>query len=202
MDEDFDFIDFLEAEDFDDEDDGDPFDQCWSGGAYSPGVEECEFCLMSEVCEADWLASLDKKGVIAVSEEKGQWAIVELMGHKVIAGLVQKDEMLGKPMLRVDVPATSAYPTFTQFYGEAALYCVTFTSEEVARRVAEQCKVNPVSIYVPDLITVEQHRAEIEALRQKMAGLRRSLLAAVEIEPEFDVIDEGEEQDEDDGEVL
>ena len=47
--------------------------------------------------------------------------------------MVSKSEMLGKPLLRVDVPATSAYGEFTQFYGEAAIYCVTFVSEQVAR---------------------------------------------------------------------
>jgi len=85
-----------------------------------------------------------------------QWGIVELMGHKVVAGRISKDEMLGKPMLRVDVPATASFGEFTQFYGESALYCVTFTSEEVAQRTAEQCRVNPVSVYVPDLVTREQ----------------------------------------------
>ena len=39
------------------------------------------------------------------NEEIKSWAIVELMGHKVVAGLIQKSEMLGKPLLRVDVPA-------------------------------------------------------------------------------------------------
>jgi len=70
------------------------------------------------------------------NQTDGQYAIVELMGHKVVAGLVSKSEMLGKPMLRVDVPATSAYPEFTQFYGETAIYCVTFVSEEVAQLTA------------------------------------------------------------------
>jgi len=74
------------------------------------------------------------------------------MGHKVVAGMISKSEMLGKPMLRVDVPKTSTYGEYTQFYGETAIYCVTFVSEAVARLTAEQAKVNPVSVYVPDLI--------------------------------------------------
>lgn len=45
-----------------------------------------------------------------MSDEIQQWGIVvELMGHKVVAGLIQKSELLGKPMLRVDVPATSTF---------------------------------------------------------------------------------------------
>ncbi len=110
--------------------------------------------------------------------EAGQYAIVELMGHKVVAGLVSKSEMLGKPMLRVDVPATSAYSEFTQFYGETAIYCVTFVSEQVARLTAEQNKVNPVSVYVPDLITREKHEEVIGAYKEELEQLRVARLPA------------------------
>lgn len=112
-----------------------------------------------------------------LNDDIKSWGIVELMGHKVVAGMVSKSEMLGKPMLRVDVPATSAYGEFTQFYGEAAIYCVTFVSEEVARRTAEANKTNPVSVYVPDLITVERHDKEIQAYREQIARLNRGLPA-------------------------
>lgn len=110
-------------------------------------------------------------------ETKTQWGIVELMGHKVVAGAISKDEMLGKPMLRVDVPATSVYPPFTQFYGEAAIYCVTFTSEEVASRVAEQNRTNPVIVYTPDLVTTEQLEAAKQEYQNRLDALRRQLPA-------------------------
>jgi len=109
------------------------------------------------------------------NDNAGQWAIVELMGHKVVAGLVVKSEMLGKPMLRVDVPETSAYPKFTQFYGDDAIYCVTFVSEEVAKLTAEQSKVNPVSIYVPILISREKHNEIIRQYQAELESLRRGL---------------------------
>lgn len=110
-----------------------------------------------------------------MSEETTQWGIVELMGHKVVAGRISKEEMYGKPMLRVDVPPTEVFGEFTQLYGESAIYCVTFTSAEVARRAAEQCHVSPISVYVPDLVTKEQleavqaqYRAQIDALRRQL----------------------------------
>ena len=106
-------------------------------------------------------------------EEAGQYAIVELMGHKVVAGLVTKSEMLGKPMLRVDVPATSIYPEFTQFYGETAIYCVTFVSEEVAKLTAESNKVNPVSVYVPELVSRERHEEIVNRYRNQIEAMRR-----------------------------
>ncbi len=110
--------------------------------------------------------------------DEAQWAIVELMGHKVVAGKIQKSEMLGKPLLRVDVPETSAFPAFTQFYGEAAIYCVTFVSEEVANLTAEANQTNPVSVYVPDLIPPEKHREIVESLKGTIRELRHAQLGA------------------------
>jgi hypothetical protein len=140
-----------------------------------------------------------------------QWAIVELMGHKVVAGLVSKDEMLGAPMLRIDVPATSAFPQFTQLYGQAAVYCVTFTSEEIARKTAEATAVNPVAVYVPTLVTREQHDAVVselkrrtETLREELYRLRHSLPSPSDTEDD-DEDDEpyaDEEDDEEDEEQV
>lgn len=115
--------------------------------------------------------------------ETTNWAVIELMGHKVVAGLISKSEMLGKPMLRVDVPATSAYIAFTQFYGESAIYCVTFVSEEVAKLTAEQTKVNPVSVYVPDLITVGRHKEVIQRYDEQIERLRHGLPAGPQRDP-------------------
>jgi len=107
--------------------------------------------------------------------DEGQWAIVELMGHKVVAGRVCKSEMMGGPLLRVDVPATSAYPEYTQFYGTAAIYALTFVSEEVARRTAEHQQVNPVSVYVPELVTIEKFKEAQERWEEKISQLRKQL---------------------------
>ena len=107
-----------------------------------------------------------------------QWGIVELMGHKVVAGRISKSEEFGTVLLRVDVPATSTYAEFTQLYGNSSIYCVTFTSEEVARRTAESSKVNPVSVYVPDLITKKQHEEVIQTYRDQIALLRTPVLTS------------------------
>lgn len=105
----------------------------------------------------------------------GQWAIVELMGHKVVAGLASKDERFGQPLLRVEVPATSRFPKFTQFYGLHTLYCLTPTSEEVACRIAEQVKLSPISIYAPDLVTQEEHNQEMQRMQERINTLQRAL---------------------------
>jgi hypothetical protein len=107
-----------------------------------------------------------------MTSEELQFGIVELMGHKVIAGAISKSELLGSPMLRVDVPETKDFPKFTQFYGDGSIYCVTFTSEDVAKTVAERAQVDPVAIYCPDLITVEKHNEVVDSLKDTINKLR------------------------------
>jgi hypothetical protein len=121
-----------------------------------------------------------------IDDNTKTWGIVELMGHKVVAGMVSKSEVLGKPMLRVDVPATSTYPEFTQFYGETAIYCVTFVSEEVAKRTAEANKTNPVSVYVPDLITREQLDETVKKYQEQITRLRALPDGRQDEDPEAD----------------
>lgn len=94
------------------------------------------------------------------------WGILELMGRKIVAGHITRGEPF-PALIRVDVPATSEYPEYTQFYGESAVYCITPTSEDVARRTAEATKINPISVYVPDLVTKAEWEAMQEKLRQK-----------------------------------
>lgn len=63
------------------------------------------------------------------------WVILELMGHRRLAGHVTETTVAGAPMLRIDIPRGER-ETLTQFYGGSAIYCITPCSEELARRVA------------------------------------------------------------------
>jgi len=81
--------------------------------------------------------------------------------------------MLGAPMLRVDVPETKERPAFTKLYGDKAVFSVSFVSEQIARRAAEAYHVDPVSVYVPELISVEEYRRDIRALKDENWKLRR-----------------------------
>lgn len=127
-------------------------------------------------------------------EFEAQWAIVELMGRKVVAGRVEKSILLGPPMLRVDVPATSAFGAFTQFYGDTSIYCVTFVSEEVARRTAEETKVNPVSVYVPTLVDVDK----FNELKSQAAELQREVYRLKRLPEPVDHDGPDEEENDDD----
>jgi hypothetical protein len=71
------------------------------------------------------------------------WAILELMGHRRLAGYVQAQEIAGAGMLRIDVPGEDG-PIATQFYSPAAVYCITPTTEAIARSVAKKSQPAPV----------------------------------------------------------
>lgn len=81
------------------------------------------------------------------------WAILELMGHRRLAGYVTETELAGSGVLRLDVPApevvegASASPSdwsSTQFYAPSALYCLTPVTEATAREVASVSHPQPV----------------------------------------------------------
>src|SRR5437660_9237278 len=72
------------------------------------------------------------------------WSILELMGHRRLAGYVTEQEIAGSNFLRIDVPGEGDAVKATQFYSAAAVYCLTPTTEETARAVASAGWTAPV----------------------------------------------------------
>jgi hypothetical protein len=99
------------------------------------------------------------------------WAIVELMGHRRLAGYVKPAPMYGTELLRIDIPGEDG-PEATQFYGGSSIYCLTPTTEEIALRVAASCRPEPV------------HSWELPKQRQIPAPTR------AEDDPDFDPDDD------------
>lgn len=106
-----------------------------------------------------------------MDDQQSSWAIVELFGHKTLAGRVTKDTSLF-PLLRIDVPATEAAPEFTAEYGPGAIYGITYVSEEVARLTAAAVKAQPVSVYSPELVTREQFERMQDQYRKRIEEMR------------------------------
>ena len=77
------------------------------------------------------------------------WCIVELMGHRRLAGLVQEQEIAGAVFIRLDVHGSdyTAAALVTQFYSSAAVYCLTPTTEEIARKLGARSQPEPVTRY-------------------------------------------------------
>lgn len=72
-----------------------------------------------------------------------EWVVLELMGHRRLAGKLTEQEVAGASFLRLDMPRADG-TTVTQLYGPQTVYCITPTTEEIARAVAIMCEVTPV----------------------------------------------------------
>lgn len=78
-------------------------------------------------------------------QDKG-WCVLELMGHRKLAGWVSDDAGL----LRIDVhlhdPDTEqgSAPIATQWYGQAAIYCITATSKENCLALTKSHQPRPI----------------------------------------------------------
>ena len=73
------------------------------------------------------------------------WAILELMGHRRLAGYLSEQTIGGAAFVRIDVPGNSTEEerklhgenwVATQFYAPSAIYCITPTLETLARKLA------------------------------------------------------------------
>ncbi|MEU8278192.1 hypothetical protein ACFYOK_37505 [Microbispora bryophytorum] len=79
-----------------------------------------------------------------MSEAFEGWAILELMGHRRLAGHLSEQEIAGASFLRIDVPGDEEQAAATQFYSPSAVYAITPTTEETARAVARGRRPAPV----------------------------------------------------------
>lgn len=71
-----------------------------------------------------------------------EWMILELMGHRRLAGLVTEQTIAGAAFLRVDIMPEGREP-FTQYYSPQAVYCLTPTTEAIARAVGANTLPEP-----------------------------------------------------------
>ena len=73
------------------------------------------------------------------------WAILELMGHRRLGGYVREATIGGASFIRIDVPNGDGPVAATQYYAPASLYCLTPTTEAIARAVAKSNMPAPVA---------------------------------------------------------
>ena len=86
----------------------------------------------------------------ASSESFEGCAILEIMGHRRVAGFVRAVTLFGAPMCRIDVPYHDKEGTqLTQFYGGASVFCLTPTTEEQAKELAPRPWPSPVAAQLP-----------------------------------------------------
>lgn len=82
---------------------------------------------------------------MADSDKFEGWCIVEQLGHKRLAGYVSEQVVGGTAFIRVDVPGPEGKPVATQFLSGGSIYAITPCTEDLARKVAANCVVQPVT---------------------------------------------------------
>ena len=93
-----------------------------------------------------------------MSDEKfEQWAIIELLGHVKMAGMVTEEKRFGTEMGRVDIPGEN--DTFTtQYFSGSSVYRITPTTEEIARACALKWQT-PAPVHQWELRALEGPRS-------------------------------------------
>ena len=79
-----------------------------------------------------------------MAETFDEWAILELMGHRKLAGRVTEQVIAGAGFVRIDICTDAEKAVLTQFYGPSAVYCITPTVEADARAYARRNIPRPV----------------------------------------------------------
>lgn len=94
-----------------------------------------------------------------------EWVILELMGHRRLAGFLTEIEIAGMGFLQLQIPATATDPSpLTQYYGPGSVYGITLVTEAMARAVAARLHPEPVHRWeLPPAITPAEYATEVHA---------------------------------------
>jgi hypothetical protein len=100
--------------------------------------------------------------VTAIEKQPGfaEWVILELLGHRRLAGWLTEQQIAGASFLRLDIPASSDQPLVTtQLYAPGSVYAITPTTEAIARGVAARAMPAPVQRWeLPAAPQIEEER--------------------------------------------
>lgn len=72
------------------------------------------------------------------------WAIVEMLGHRRVAGYVQETTVAGAGFLRLDMPESETHPAQTQLISPGSVYALHPVDEQTARTAAAAWRPAPV----------------------------------------------------------
>lgn len=73
-----------------------------------------------------------------------EWAILEIMGYRRLSGKVTEAVIGGGNFIRIDIPDNNDKYT-TQYYSPSSIYCITPTSEDIARQFAKSNQPAPIN---------------------------------------------------------
>lgn len=73
----------------------------------------------------------------------GEWCVIELMGHRRIAGYAYESRIAGQGFIRVDVHDAAGTVLLTQIYAPAAVYCIHPSTRDAVLQLASALKPPP-----------------------------------------------------------
>ena len=119
-----------------------------------------------------------KGGTMSEKTKTEMWAVVELMGHDITAGIIRPGELGG--LLRIDVPIDDTFRT--EYLGEGSIFRIRIVSEEIARVYAapERGIVSYDQPIVPRAQyeeALQKSRAEMSRLQDQIKTLSKRLTA-------------------------
>lgn len=80
-----------------------------------------------------------------VNSEQSMWGILEILGHRKLAGLLKQEQILGTSLIRIDCYSQDREkPLFTQYYSPQSVFSLLPCSEEVAKKYTDSCQFVPV----------------------------------------------------------
>jgi hypothetical protein len=82
-----------------------------------------------------------------MTEQFKTWALVELLGHTRMAGLVSEQNIAGGAMLRIDVPETENNIAFSRIVSVNAIYAINPITEESAKIIAANHSFKPIEAW-------------------------------------------------------
>lgn len=71
-------------------------------------------------------------------ESYAGWTVLELFGHRRLAGYVSEVQVAGAGFVRIQIPGDNGEWAAEQSYGPAAIYSITPCTEEVARAMVKR----------------------------------------------------------------
>lgn len=118
--------------------------------------------------------------------QNDMWAVIELMGHDVTAGMIKPSDLGG--LLRVDVPIDDSYRT--EYLGEGSIFRIRIVSEEIARAYAAPEK--GIISYNEPIVPRAQYEEALHQARKANQQLKNQIdklskrLTAVKALPEIE----------------
>lgn len=116
-------------------------------------------------------------------QKKNMWAIIELMGHDITAGIITPGALGG--LIRIDIPVENGWRT--EFIGQNAIFRIRIVSEEISRAYAIPNQViqsfdTPVIPRDEYEKALERSRIEIERLNYRIKILNNKLIAISDLD--------------------